>query len=482
MRSRGLAAGFAGLALSVWLIGCGMLRPDLRALYDFAPDKAQPPVVVIPGILGSRLRRHDGTEIWPGSTWSLLFGHKEQLALSIDPKTLEPIDDGVEANGLFESALGNDFYGEILRTLENFGHYERGFPGAPCASIARGDRERPAKDGDHERCKIGRRYYVFAYDWRQDNVITARKLDALIQQIRRDYGDPDLKVDVIAHSMGGLVARYYARYGTEDVLDGNDFHATMAGRKNIRTFILLGTPNLGSAHSLHGFLVGTRVGLASIPPEVLATTPSTYELFPHALSDWLLGVDGKPLDRDLFDVETWQRFQWSVFDPDIEARVRTRAAQDGSNGDAAVDTLHRYFEKRLERARRFVWSLTVPEPEGQSSKLIVLGGDCTLTPARLVVEEDGGDSVVRLYPEDIKHKVPGVDYARLMLEPGDGEVTKPSLLLRQELDPTKPRHQFIQVAPAYSFLLCEDHSRLTSNINFQDNLLNILLSGDRPWD
>jgi pimeloyl-ACP methyl ester carboxylesterase len=455
MRSRGLIAGFVGVVLSVWLAGCGTLRPDLHALYDFAPDKAQPPVIVIPGILGSRLRRHDGTEIWPGSMWSLLFGRKQQLALSIDPKTLEPIDDGVEANGLFESALGNDFYGEILHTLENYGHYERGTPGQAAD---------PRK----------RRYYVLAYDWRQDNVVTARKLDGLIQQIRRDYGDPKLKVDILAHSMGGLVARYYARYGIQDVLDGNDFHATMAGRKNIRTFILLGTPNLGSAHSLHGFLVGTRVGLGTIPPEVLATVPSIYELFPHALSDWLLGTDGKPLDRDLFDVETWRRFQWSVFDPEIIERLRAMGAD--------IDTLQRYFEKRLERARRFVWSLTVPEPEGQSSKLIVLGGDCTLTPARLVVEEDGGDSVVRLYPGDIKHKVPGVDYMRLMLEPGDGEVTKPSLLLRQALDPTKPRHQFIQVALAYSFLLCEDHSRLTGNINFQDNLLNILLSGDRPWD
>lgn len=48
--------------------------------------------------------------------------------------------------------------------------------------------------------------------------------------------------------------------------------------------------------------------------------------------------------------------------------------------------LARYFEKHLERARRFVWSLTVPLPE-QPYKLIVFGGDCALTPARILVEE-----------------------------------------------------------------------------------------------
>jgi pimeloyl-ACP methyl ester carboxylesterase len=452
--------------LGLFLVGCeslNPLRPDLRRLYEFdGPAGMQPPVIVIPGILGSRLRdRASGKELWPGPVGHLLLGSKDGLALKIDPKTLEPLDDGIEAAGLFEGVLNRDFYGEILHTLERYGRY------------------RPGVLGQRQDGKT-RRYYVFAYDWRQDNVITARKLDALIEQIRRDYGDPRLKVDVVAHSMGGLAARYFLRYGTRDVLDRNDFPVNLEGAAKLRTVILLGTPNLGSVQSLHGFLRGTEVGLTRIPTEVLATMPSVYQLFPHPLNDWLVRADGTPLDRDLFDVELWRRFEWSVFDPAAIARLRAQAPNPAA-ASADLDLRQRYFEKRLERARRFVWSLTVPLPK-TPVKLVVFGGDCTLTPARLLVEEDDGDSVVRLYPDEVRHKVDGIDYSRLMLEPGDGAVTKPSLLARESLDPTAARSRYLFFPLAYSFFLCEQHDKLTGNINFQDNLLNVLLSRERTWD
>jgi len=66
----------------------------------------------------------------------------------------------------------------------------------------------------------------------------------------------------------------------------------------------------------------------------------------------------------------------------------------------------------------------------------------------------------------------------LMLEPGDGVVTKASLLARDTLDPTIERHRYSFFPVRYSFFLCEAHNRLTSNINFQDNLLHALLSVD----
>jgi hypothetical protein len=139
--------------------------------------------------------------------------------------------------------------------------------------------------------------------------------------------------------------------------------------------------------------------------------------------------------------------------------------------------LERYFEKHLERARRFVWSLTVPLPE-TPYKLIVFGGDCHMTPARLLVEEVDGVSEVCLYPGEIKNPVPGIDYETLMLEPGDGTVTKASLLARESLDPSVPRHKYSFFPLYYPIFLCELHDQLTSNLIFQDNLLHSLLSQD----
>ena len=65
-----------------------------------------------------------------------------------------------------------------------------------------------------------------------------------------------------------------------------------------------------------------------------------------------------------------------------------------------------------------------------------------------------------------------------MLEPGDGTVTKASLLARDVLDPTVSRHKYLHFAPGKTFFFCEDHETLTGNITFQDNLLHTLLSVD----
>ena len=438
--------------------------PDLSRLYASGMEEARtPPVILIPGALGSRLfDKHKRSEVWPGSTLQLLAGSKQDLALPFDAVALQPIDDGLEAGGLFEEILNADFYGAIVRTLRESGGFV------------------PGKLGAHADPKV-RQFYVFAYDWRQDNVTTAKRLDALIEQIRRDYDDPTLKVNVIAHSMGGLITRYYLRYGTVDALEGDgDFPINMRGAEKVGTAVLLGTPNLGSVSSLQSMLLGHKVGLRRIEPEVLATMPSIYELLPHPLTDWSVDPSGKDLDLDLYDVSTWKRMQWSVFDPTVIGRLRARF-NGSSQANAYIAALQAYFARNLERARRFIWSVTFEEPSSPV-KFVVFGGDCVLTPARIVIEPEAGRSQARLFPEDVRDKVTGVDYGRLMLEPGDGEVTKPSLLARQALNPVAPRNDALFFPLAYAFFLCENHERLTGNINFQDNLLNVLLDRERTWE
>jgi pimeloyl-ACP methyl ester carboxylesterase len=304
--------------------------------------------------------------------------------------------------------------------------------------------------------------YVFAYDWRQDIVDNARSLNDLIAAIRRDYGNPQQQVDIVAHSMGGLIARYFLRHGTKDVLDGTPQKVTMAGAGKVNKLVLLGTPNFGSVSSLHAFISGERVVWNRISPLTLASFPSGYQLFPHPLNTWLLGANGKALPDELFSPETWKKFAWSVYDPTASRQA-----------DAALRQA--FFNQQLERARRLAWMMSVQEPVSPVH-YILFGGGCHPTPARLLLERSANREYVRLHPADIVNPQKGLDYQALMTDPGDDRVTKPSLLARETLDPSAPYHEDSYLPLAYSFFLCDQHANLTSNPHFQDNLLHTLLS------
>lgn len=438
-----------------------VFAPDLHRLYMQSMQvKDQPPVIFIHGVLGSRLENKTTQEhVWPGNVSRLLSYDYSDLAFEINPESLEPMPGAVVPSAIFDGAAGQDFYGKIIHTLSEIGGYK-------LSTV--GEKVDPTK----------KNYYVFLYDWRQDNVKSAAQLTDYIEQIRLDYDDPTLKVDIVAHSMGGLVTRYYMRYGKQDVLDDNDFDmkVTHYGAERVRRVVLLGTPNLGSISTLNYFITGIDIGINQIGTETLATMPSLFQLFPHSLVNWLVTNDGKPLKRDLFDVDIWRRFQWSIFNPEVRERIMAKYENE-ADGKAHLQMLEAYFEKYLERARRFVWSLSIATPK-MLPKLTVFGGACILTPARIMVEEVNGESMIRLFPDEVQNPVAGVDYDALLLEPGDGSVTKASLLGREALDPSVKRHEYLHLPIYHSFFLCESHSSLTGNLNFQDNLLNTLLTRD----
>ena len=112
---------------------------------------------------------------------------------------------------------------------------------------------------------------------------------------------------------------------------------------------------------------------------------------------------------------------------------QTRQSIIEEKGEDYYSLLVYYFKKHIERGRRFVWSLAVPTPESPV-RHIFFGGDCELTPARLLVEEVDGESMVRLFPDEIRNPTYGVDYDLLMLEPGDGRVNKPSLFSNSKIN------------------------------------------------
>ncbi len=171
---------------------------------------------------------------------------------------------------------------------------------------------------------------------------------------------------------------------------------------------------MGSIRGLQVFLLGYRSRGAVLYPEILATMPSAYQLLPHPDRGWMITLDGRRLNRDLYSIATWREYRWSVFDPEMRNRIRKRFASQ-AEAHRYLALLERYFEKNLVRAKRFHRALSLPLRQSPVC-YIVFGGDCTLTPARCLVEQINGRAYIRLYPNQIKQPRPGVDYRKLVFE------------------------------------------------------------------
>lgn len=436
-------------------------QPTLDLVQLYAPVAEQPkanPLIVIPGVMGSRLRRADtGSEEWPGTYWDLVFEDDyANLALSVPGAGLidgysRPPE--LTTGGLFYEIAGEDFYARIIGTLNGAAGYD-------CEPL---DELTPDSD-----CVL------FAWDWRRGMVAAARELDVLIARLRALRNDPTLRVDIVAHSAGGLVARYFVRFGGVDTLDEEYPEITFSGGRKVRQVVLIGTPNYGSIKALQKSITGYSIGLAGIRPEVLATMPGMYQLLPHPDRTWMIDVYGRRLDLNLYDVATWRENHWSLWDPAVRARIRERFT-DIETADTYLALFEAHFKRQLDRAARFHRSLSLPVSTAPT-RYIVFGSACLPTSARCLLETSDGRSYVRLHPRDIEHRIDGIPYEQLMIEPGDGSVTKASLLAMDSLDPKAQRSDF---PIAWSVFVCERHEKLPSNPTFQDNLLNIVLYGIR---
>lgn len=135
------------------------------------------PVIIIPGIMGSRLIDANGTLQWPPEFSASSIGSLAKLSLD-SGVALSAVSHAPVTAALSNTSMhigSNDTYRELARTLaEEFG-------------------------ADN--------VYFFGYDWRQDLRLSAIELHKFIEQVK--YTSNDDKVNVVAHSMGGLVLSSY---------------------------------------------------------------------------------------------------------------------------------------------------------------------------------------------------------------------------------------------------------------------------------
>lgn len=213
-------------------------------------------VIVLPGIMGSVLRR-DGVDLWAATCGAAYRGvlcgaFSEYLALESAGLDADDPENGVRATELmtlpsiFPRLLKTDGYSSLR------------------AMIAANFRVK-TNDG-----KSPGNYYEFAYDWRLDNRIAARALERLVTRVlpawREFTGDRDAKAVLIGHSMGGLVARYYAE--------------VLGGWRDCRALITLGTPHRGSVNAIDFLANGPGWPFPGWLATIARTFPSIYQLLP----------------------------------------------------------------------------------------------------------------------------------------------------------------------------------------------------------
>jgi hypothetical protein len=259
--------------------------------------------------------------------------------------------------------------------------------------------------------------------------------------------------------MGGLVARYYLRFGGAPVRD--DAPVTWLGARRIRSLVLVAAPNAGSIRSLDAILHGNRVGLSytTLAASVIATMPSIYQLLPPAGAPALLDHRLNPLDADLHDPATWERFGWG---PYADGR-RRRAAEKRDS----VDARREFLAAALGRARAFHGALSRAPVTPCPVRVVALGGDCLPTLGQLIVSETHGGPP-RFEPRTRAE-------AAVMMEAGDGRVTRSSVLASHlpEADASDLGSGIPEIGGA--FFGATDHHGIYGEPTFQSTLLRVLL-------
>jgi pimeloyl-ACP methyl ester carboxylesterase len=422
-------------------------------------------VIVIPGILGSELiNPKTGETVWPSAF------RTSQEGLPISPDLAANHDDLVPGKIIETVKLGRVLpevyvYRDLLMALRRYAGYRDG------------DWNNPAADDYQDT------FYVFPYDWRQDNVSNARELIRRISQLKAKLQRPDLKFNIVAHSMGGLIARYAAMYGDADLPPGDGpIQPTWLGAAHISKIVMIGVPNEGSADAFATIVEGYSITeglrrrvplLNKLTAEDVVRTPSVFQLMPHRKAAKFLDENLKPLEVDLYNPEVWKHYGWSVIysSPEFRRRYVGVAGTDGAGNHHSEDELDAYLAATLHRARRFQMALDAAYDSTSPVVLLAIGGDCEETFSSPVVIRDQKLNrwVTLTRPREYRTssggKISKQQATEAMYAPGDGRVTRESLL----------GENIFKMLSRYAIFGCDLHGQLPRNKSLQDNALTAIV-------
>lgn len=166
---------------------------------------------------------------------------------------------------------------------------------------------------------------IFDYDWRRSVFDNAEALAAFV----REKVGSDKRFDILAHSMGGLIARVYA--------------VKLGGGERIARLFSAGTPFLGSVKFYEsvengwGALNVVMGGIGAFRRTMLSF-PSIFELSPR-YAVCCDGVAAGAISSLPQDIDAWRALGWDGVDP--------HAMPDLSAAFARIDELQRIVDTPL---------------------------------------------------------------------------------------------------------------------------------------
>ena len=366
-------------------------RIDLQHFKAGQGDRT--PVILIHGLWGAELRSktEKSDRIWGDFSCFAPTAEKKFAAMALSPDANSNIAPLAAADILrrvhcnfFGWDFSIDVYSGILDFLQTLGFVPEKTPLPP---------------GNHY-CTL----FIYYYDWRKSIDENAAGLAEFIDEkkayLERQFKDcpkhrgKEVRFDLIGHSMGGLIARYYAEYGLQKLGGKNDPlpQRNWYGSGNIRKLIMIGTPNSGYVDTLWEMVNGVRFDPAApiCPAGVLSTFPSYYQMLPD-VSDLTVKFAENSKAADIFDINLWQKYQWGLladnqFNRQLLAKMFPALPEKERNAAAAE-----YMNTLLNKASRFKLLFSRPigiTPEPLKYYLFASAGFATNS--SLEIDENSG--------------------------------------------------------------------------------------------
>ncbi len=286
--------------------------------------KKQNTLIFIPGFKGSSLMDQEGQLIWP-KFMAAQFNHSTSLSNHV------PEIDCVNSRRFKSAAVIQEI--DIIPGIYKVSIYAKFF--------------QAFKHYRSEETEL----IFFHYDWRQDLMMAIPRLKSLIERLRKEKRGA---IDIVCHSMGGLITSYVLQMFNEPVL---------------RNVFFVAVPFQGTLKALLDLMHGSSFGLNKtlLSSKAMASFASVYYLLPR--------YPQAVVNYSLFDIETWKQFKLGYLMTE-ESPEKTA-----------------FLQRQLTRVELFYQRLETSGPTIATSKIIILTNRTHPTPYQIHLEH--GQEVIQ---------------------------------------------------------------------------------------